>query len=196
MTLPLDAGALDQLFGQARSLHEFLPQPVEDPIILRLYALSRLGPTGFNSQPARYLFIRSPEGKGRLGPSLSPSNRDKTLAAPLNVVVAWDSQFHEYLPSQFPAYDARAFFEKAPEWIEPTAKTNATLQAAYLILAARSLGLDVGPMSGFNAASIDREFFPEGRFRSFLIANLGYGDRSELRPRGPRLAFDAVARIL
>jgi 3-hydroxypropanoate dehydrogenase len=193
---PLGADALAQLFGEARSLHRFLPRPVTDETIARLYELSKFGPTAFNSQPARYVFIRSEEGKRRLGPALSSNNRDKTLIAPLTVVVAWDSRFHEHLPEQFPSYDAKSFFEGAPALIEPSAKTSATLQAAYLFLAARALGLDVGPMSGFKHDLLDREFFPDGRFKSLMLANLGYGDREELRPRLPRLPFSSVARVL
>ena len=188
--------SLDQLFRDARSIHTFTDQPVSDDTLHELYALLRLGPTGFNAQPGRYLFIRSPAAKDRLAGALSSGNRDKTLAAPLNVVVAWDSRFHDHLPSQFPAYDAKAFFDGAPDWIEPTARTNATLQAAYLFLAARALGLDVGPMSGFKPAQIDAEFFPDGRYRSLLLANVGYGVRDALPPRGPRLGFDDVASIL
>jgi len=196
MQEPLDETALNQLFLDARSTHRFLPTAVGEDIIVRLYDLLKLGPTGYNSQPARYLFIRSPEAKAKLAPALSSSNRDKTLAAPLNVVVAWDSRFHDHLPDLFPAYDAKGFFVGAPEWIEPTARTNATLQAAYLFIAARALGLDVGPMSGFKPALIDQEFFPDGRFKSLLLANLGYGDREARKPRGPRLAFQDVARVL
>ncbi len=196
MSSRLDAPALDRLFREARSIHRFRPEPVTDETLRDLHDLAKLGPTGFNSQPARFLFIRSPAAKERLAPALSSGNREKTLAAPLNVVVAYDSRFHEHLPTQFTAYDAKAFFDKAPEWIEPTAKTNATLQAAYLFLAARSLGLDVGPMSGFKPDLLDREFFPDGRYRSLLLANLGYAEARSPEPRGPRLTFAEVARVL
>jgi 3-hydroxypropanoate dehydrogenase len=196
MSTPIADSALDQLFREARSIHRFLSREIPDETLNQIYALSSLGPTGFNSQPARYLFLRSKPAKERLLPALSTSNREKTFAAPVNVIVAWDSRFHEHLPEQFPAYDAKSFFDKSPNYIEPTATTNATLQAAYFFLAVRALGLDVGPMSGFNAAALDKEFFPDGRFRSFLVANIGYGDRSQLAPRGPRLSFDDVATIL
>jgi 3-hydroxypropanoate dehydrogenase len=196
MNAPLDTQSLDRLFRQARSIHRFLPLPVEDDTIGQLYELLKWGPTGFNAQPARYLFIRSAQAKGRLAPALSAGNRDKTLAAPLNVVVAWDSRFHEHLPAQFPGYDAKGFFESTPGWIEPTARTNATLQAAYLFLAARALGLAVGPMSGFKPELIDQAFFPDGRFRSLLLANLGYGNTEGLSARGPRLDFEQVAQLL
>jgi 3-hydroxypropanoate dehydrogenase len=196
MTQALDAQALDQLFREARSIHQFSDRAVSEATLRELYELLKWGPTGFNAQPARYLFLRSPESKARLEPALSSGNRDKTLAAPVTVIVAYDSQFHEHLPSQFPAYDAKGFFDSAPAWIEPAANTNATLQAGYLFLAARALGLDVGPMSGFKADAVNAEFFPDGRFKAFLLANLGYGIRNGLPPRGPRLAFEQVAQVL
>ena len=196
MTQALDPQALDQLFREARSIHQFSDRPVKEETLRELYELLKWGPTGFNAQPARYVFLTSPESKARLESALSSGNRDKTLAAPVTVIVAYDSRFHEHLPSQFPAYDAKGFFESAPGWIEPTANTNATLQAAYLFLAARALGLDVGPMSGFKADEVNAEFFPDGRFKAFLLANLGYGIRNGLNPRGPRLPFDEVAQVL
>ncbi|MBB5190759.1 3-hydroxypropanoate dehydrogenase [Silvimonas terrae] len=196
MTTPLAPAALAQLFDEARSIHRFTDRPVTPATLQQLYELLKWGPTGFNAQPARYLFITTPEAKARLAPALSSGNRDKTLAAPVNVVIAFDSRFHEHLPSQFPAYDAKGFFDGAPDWIEPTARTNATLQAGYLFLAARALGLDVGPMSGFKPDLIDAAFFADGRFKSILLANLGYGERTGLTERGPRLAFADVAQVL
>lgn len=196
MTSPLNDEALDQIFTAARSLHRFLPRPVDDATVHRLYDLAKLGPTGFNAQPARFLFIRSEEAKARLAPALSSSNRAKTLAAPLNAVVAWDSRFHDHLPVQFPAYDAKSFFDANPDWIDRAGVSNAFLQAAYLIIAARALGLDAGPMTGFTPEVLDREFFPDGRLRSLLVLNLGYGDRSELGTRGPRLDFADAVSIL
>lgn len=193
---PLKDSALDQLFREGRSIQRFLPREVPTEVLNQIYALAALGPTGFNSQPARYLFLHSQEAKQRLQPALASSNREKTLAAPINLVVAWDSRFFEHLPQQFLAYDAKAFFDKAPDYVEPTAKTNAILQAGYFFLAVRALGLDVGPMSGFNATALDQEFFPDGRYRSILLANIGYGDRSQLAPRGPRLSFEQVAQVL
>lgn len=193
---PLDRQALAQLFTDARSLHTYLPEPVTDETLQKLYELTKYGPTGFNSQPARYLYLRSPEAKARLAPALSSSNRDKTVAAPVSVVIAWDTQFFEHLPTQFPAYDAKSFFVRSPEWVEPTGKLNATLQAGYFIIAARSLGLDAGPMSGFKPDLIDKEFFPDGRFKTLLLINLGYGDRTNLPARVPRLDYAQVARVL
>jgi 3-hydroxypropanoate dehydrogenase len=196
MPRPLSEAALKQLFYEARSMQRFKSRGVADGTLRRLYDLLRLGPTGFNAQPARYLFIRSPQAKEKLAPALSSSNRAKSLAAAVNVIVAWDSRFYEHLPVQFPAYDASGFFESSPVRIEPAATTNATLQAAYLLLAARALGLDVCPMSGFKTELVNQVFFPDGRFRALLLVNLGYGDRTGLAPRGPRLPFEQVARIL
>jgi 3-hydroxypropanoate dehydrogenase len=188
--------AIDQLFRNARSVQTFLPKPVSSETIQELYELTRWGPTGFNSQPARFLFLQTPEAKARLAPALSSGNRERTLAAPVNVVIAWDSHFHDHLPTQFPAYDAKGFFEKNESLIEPTARTNATLQAAYLILAARALGLDVGPMSGFTPEKVDAEFFPNTSWRSLLLANIGYGDHSDVKPRLPRLSASEAISIL
>jgi 3-hydroxypropanoate dehydrogenase len=188
--------ALDQLFGDARTFNRFAERAIDDATIERLYAELRLGPTGFNAQPARFVFIRSAEAKAKLEPALSSSNRQKTIAAPLNVIVAWDTRFHDHLPTQFLAYDARSYFETRPDAVAPAGITNATLQAGYLILAARALGLDVGPMSGFDAAAVDAAFFPAGDAKSLLLLNLGYGLRDGLTPRGPRLDFATAARIV
>ncbi len=192
----LPAEALDQLFRQARSLHRFQPRPVGDEVVAELYELLKWGPTAFNGQPGRYLFIKSAEARAKLVPALSPGNQQKTAEAPLTVVVAYDSRFHEHLPSQFPAYDAKGFYDGLPQLVEPHARTNASLQAAYLILAARSLGLDAGPMAGFDPAAVDAAFFPDGRWRSLLVINLGYGEREAIAPRGPRLGFAEVAQIV
>jgi 3-hydroxypropanoate dehydrogenase len=192
----LPEASLQQLFTAAHSEHHFNHTPVSDDLIQQLYDLVKLGPTGFNAQPARYLFIRSREQKERLAPHLSASNREKTLAAPLNLIVAYDSQFHHELPTQFPAYDARSFFEKSPDWIIPSASLNATLQAGYLIIAARALGLSVGPMSGFNAAHVDASFFQDGQYKSFLLLNIGFIDAPTNQKRGPRLAFEKVVHII
>lgn len=192
----LNEQALDQLFRSARSTQTFLPEIVKSEIIAELYELTKWGPTGFNSQPARFLFLQTQEAKARLAPALSSSNRERTLAAPVNVIIAWDSSFHDQLPTQFPAYDAKSFFEKNNSLIEPSARTNATLQAAYFFLAVRSLGLDVGPMSGFTPEKVDAEFFPNSTWRSLLLANIGYGDHANVKPRLPRLAFDEAVAIL
>lgn len=190
------SNSIDRIFLQARSLHQFLDKPVSDETLKAIYERAKWAPTGFNAQPARLLFLKSPEAKARLAPALSSSNRDKTLAAPVNVVIAWDSRFHDQLPTQFPAYDARTLFENNAALIEPSGKTNATLQASFFFLAARSFGLDVGPMSGFSNDKVDAEFFNDSHWKSLLLVNLGYGDYSAIKPRGPRLAFTEAALVL
>lgn len=192
----IDSSALDQIFLNARTFNRFNPQPVDDATLRRLYDLLKCGPTSFNCQPARFVFLRSAAARERLRPALAPGNADKTMAAPLTVIVATDTRFFEYLPEQFPAVDALRLFADNPELAERTAFRNGTLQGAYLIIAARAIGLDCGPMSGFDNAKVDAEFFPDGRWRSNFLVNLGYGDPAGNYPRGPRLLFEAAARIL
>jgi 3-hydroxypropanoate dehydrogenase len=192
----LDSQALAKAFTSARTFNKFKPEPVSDDTLHALYELLKWGPTAMNSQPGRYLFLRSEAAKQRLKPALSPGNLDKTLAAPVAVVVAIDTRFFEHLPEQFPAYDAKPMFEGNPAMAEATATRNGTLQGAYLIVAARMLGLDCGPMSGFDAAKVNAEFFPDGRLRANFLVNLGYGDAGGNHPRGPRLTFDTAATIL
>lgn len=187
--------ALDQLFRAARTVHAFRPVPVTDELIHKLYELVKWGPTAFNAQPARYVFVRSEEAKAKLKPALSAGNSAQTLAAGVTVIVAHDTRFYEHLPTQFPAYDAKPIFENSAEAAQATAFRNSSLQGAYLILAARALGLDAGPQSGFNAALVDQAFFPDGRYRSNFLLNLGVADPSGTFERGPRLAFDEVAEI-
>jgi 3-hydroxypropanoate dehydrogenase len=193
---PLDAHALDQLFREARTHAEWLERPVSDAQLRELYALMKWAPTSANASPARVVFVKSPEAKERLLLSLAPGNIEKTRKAPVTAIVAHDLDFAEQLPELFPYTDARSWFTGNQPLIESTAFRNGSLQGAYLILAARALGLDAGPMSGFDNAQLDREFFPDGRIRSNFLVNLGYGDRSKLHPRGPRLGFDQAAQIL
>jgi nitroreductase len=197
MTAPLPLVALEQTFLNARTFNKFTDQPVSDALLQQLYDLAQWGPTSMNCQPARYVFVRSAEAKARLAPALSPGNLDKTMAAPVCVIVAQDSRFHEYLPTQFPAgTSAPAMFASNAALAEATAARNSTLQGAYLIIAARQLGMDCGPMGGFDAAKVNAEFFPDGRFKANFLINLGYGDPSGNRPRGPRLPFETVASVL
>lgn len=196
MTACLPQSVLDRLFVEARTSHSFLDQAVDDETIRRLYELLKWGPTAMNSQPGRYVFVRSPEQKARLAPALFPGNRDKTIAAPLTTLVAYDSRFHERMGEVFPPYASRPVFHDTPDIVEPTARLSSALQGAYLILAARSLGLAVGPMTGFDADQVSRAFFPDGRHRVFLMANLGYAGPAAGRPRHPRFEFDDVAQIL
>lgn len=193
---PLPEAALDQLFREARTVHAFKPVPVSDELIQRLYELLKWGPTAFNAQPARYVFVRSPEAKAKLRPALSSGNVAQTDAAAVTVIVAHDKRFHDHLPRQFPAYDARPLFDGNPALAEATAFRNSSLQGAYLILAARALGLDAGAQSGFNPQAVDEAFFPDGRYAVNFIVNLGVADHAGTLPRGPRLAFDDVARIV
>lgn len=189
--------ALDLIFRSARSFNRFTDQPVSDDTLRQLYELLKWGPTSMNCQPARYVFVKSAEAKARLKPGLAPGNADKTMAAPVTVIVAQDPRFYEQLPAQFPAVPgARDMFAGNAALAEATAFRNSSLQAAYLIVAARALGLDCGPMSGFDAAKVDAEFFPGGEFKSNMLINLGYGDAAGNYPRGPRLGFDEVARIV
>lgn len=188
--------SLDQLFRKARTVHAFQPVPVTDATILQLYELLKWGPTAFNAQPARYVFVRSAEAKARLLPAVSSGNRAQTAAAGVTVIVAQDTQFYEHLPSQFPAYNAKPLFEGNAQAAESTAFRNASLQGAYLILAARAQGLDVGAQSGFDAAAVNQAFFPDGRWQANFLVNLGVADHQATHPRGPRLAFDEVAHIV
>lgn len=192
----LSQQALEQLFGGAHTAHAFAPLPVPDEQLQALYDLLRWGPTSFNCQPARFVFVRSTAAKERLKAALSPGNVAQTMAAPVTVIVARDTRFYEHLPDQFPAYDAKPIYEKNPAAAEEAGMRNGSLQGAYLILAARALGLDCGPMSGFNAAAVDAAFFPDGRFKSNFLVNLGVADPQGNHPRGPRLDFSVAARIV
>lgn len=194
---PIAPDVFDQVFRTARTFNAFTGREVPDALLRELYALLRWGPTSMNCQPARYVFVKSDAAKDRLAPALSAGNVAKTMAAPVTVIVATDTRFHEHLPTQFPANaKAAALFAGNAALAESTAFRNGTLQGAYLIVAARLLGLDCGPMSGFDAARLNAEFFPDGRYRANFLVNLGYGDPHGNYPRGPRLDFDTVAQIL
>jgi 3-hydroxypropanoate dehydrogenase len=196
MSEALSDQALDQAFRDARTFHKFTDRLVDDATLRALYDLYRWGPTAMNCQPARVVFVRSAEAKQRLKPALMPGNVDKTMAAPVTAIVAYDSRFFEHLPTQFPANPgARDMFAGNPAMALDTATRNGTLQGAYLIIAARMLGLDVGPMSGFNATAVNEAFFPDGRWKANFLVNLGWGDPGGSRPRGARLDFEQVARI-
>ncbi len=192
----LSTEALDQLFVHARTHNGFTPEPIPEATLRRLYDLMKWGPTSMNCQPARLLFVSTPAGKVKLAPALSPGNLDKTLAAPTTVIVAIDSRFYEHLPKMFPSHDAQTMFAGNAELAASTAMRNGTLQGAYLILAARALGLDCGPMSGFDADKLNAAFFPDGRYQANFLCNLGVGDPARLHPRGPRLSFDEACRIV
>lgn len=191
----LDAAALDQLFRSARTHNAWQAKDVPDALLHELYDLLKWGPTSANSSPARFVFVKSAEAKAKLKGTLSPGNLDKTMSAPVTVIVAQDMAFYEKLPQLFPHADARSWFAGNDALIETTAFRNATLQGAYLIMAARALGLDTGAMSGFDNAKVDAAFFAGTTVKSNFLVNLGYGDVAGLFPRSPRLSFDDAARI-
>src|SRR6476469_5542005 len=206
----LDDAALDQLFREARTHSDWLDKPVSDETLKKLYDLMKWAPTSANGSPARFVFIRSQEAKARLRPVLAPGNVEKTMTAPVTVIVAYDLLFFEKLPKLFPQSPGmRNLFAGNPQLVEVTAKRNSSLQGAYLMIAARALGLDCGPMSGFDNARLDeeffgagrecggceQEFFPAGHVKSNFLCNLGYGDTSKLYPRAPRLEFNETCTV-
>ncbi|MGE5504253.1 MAG: malonic semialdehyde reductase [Actinomycetota bacterium] len=194
MTAAVDGAALDRLFLDARTHSKFLDRPVGDDLLRRAWELARMGPTSANCQPARIVFVRSDAAKQRLKPALMPGNVDKTMAAPVTAIIGHDLEFYERLPRLFPHADARSWFVGNDALIQATAFRNGTLQGGYFILACRALGLDCGPMSGFDNAKVDAEFFPGGTVRSNFLVNIGWGEASGLHPRGPRLDFDEACR--
>ncbi len=199
MAHPVNDHALDILFRSARSQNGFIEKRVPEVLIRATYDLAKMGPTSANCSPARFLFIQSPEAKQRLLPLMSPGNRDKTLAAPWTVIMAHDLRFQEKIPQLFPHNpDAKGWFDNNRE---QAMMLNATLQTAYFLIAARALGLDCGPMSGFDMAGVNAEFFQSqdgeiAHWRANWICNLGYGDSSKLFPRSPRLSFEEACRII
>jgi 3-hydroxypropanoate dehydrogenase len=196
MSEALNDAALKQLFFDARTFNKFQNKPVDDATLHALVDLMKWAPTSVNAQPARIVFVRSAAAKEKLKPTLMAGNVDKTMAAPVTAIVAFDTSFHDHLPTQFPAMPgARDMFTGNAAFSEATAFRNSSMQGAYLILAARSLGLDIGAMSGFDNAAVDAAFFPEGKWKSNFLINLGYGDSTGNWPRGPRLAFHEMARI-
>lgn len=191
----LNDNALDQLFRTARTQNAFQDRPVEDAQLHALYDLLKWGPTSANMSPGRFVFVKSPEAKEKLRPALSEGNLAKTMIAPVTVIVAYDEDFHEKLPYLFPHTDAKAWFDGPRENRHDAAFRNGSLQGAYLILAARALGLGAGPMSGFDNAKVDAAFFAGTTVKSNFLVNLGYGDPAGVFVRSPRLSFDEAARI-
>jgi 3-hydroxypropanoate dehydrogenase len=207
----VDDKALDTLFREARTFAKWQQRPVADDTLRELYDLLKWAPTSANGTPARFAFLRSSEAKERLRPALAPRNVEKTMTAPVTVIVAYDLKFYKHLAKLFPQNPGMAkLFENSPDLVEATAKRNSSLQGAYLIMAARALGLDCGPMSGFDNAKVDeeffgagkpcfgcdQEFFPEGHVKTNFLCNLGYGDPGALHPRLPRLTFAEVCSLL
>jgi 3-hydroxypropanoate dehydrogenase len=192
----IEDSALDTLFRTARTHARWTSRRIPDRVLQEIYDTLKWGPTSANTSPARFVFVRTAEGRAKLKSALSPGNVEKTMTAPVTVIVATDSAFYERLPTLFPhAPDARDWFADNPALAEDTAFRNATLQGAYLILAARALGLDAGPMSGFDRAMVDELFLAGTTWRSNFLVNLGYGDPTGLHPRNPRLAFDEACRL-
>ncbi|MEX1827815.1 malonic semialdehyde reductase [Luteibacter sp. CQ10] len=197
MSSPLPDASLDQIFLSARTFNAWLDKEVTDDQLRRIYDLAKMGPTSANSSPMRVRFIKSKDAKERLRPFLSEGNLAKTMAAPVTAIVATDFAFYEKLPKLFPHADARSWFEGNQALVEATGARNGSLQGAYLIIAARALGLDCGPMSGFDQAGVDAEFFGGTFIKSNFLVNIGYGDAGTgLFPRSPRLDFDEAAQIL
>ena len=211
MSQAIEDSVLDILFREARTYTTWQPRPVTDQTLRDLYGILKWAPTSANAGPTRFAFLRSKEAKERLRPALAPGNIEKTMTAPVTVIVAYDMKFYEQLPKLFPQSPGlKQMFEGNPQLVEVTAQRNSSLQGAYLILAARALGLDCGPMSGFDNAKVDeeffaagkpcfgceQEFFPEGHVKSNFLCNLGYGDASTLFPRLPRLEFNEACSLL
>ncbi|SHG25317.1 3-hydroxypropanoate dehydrogenase [Microbulbifer donghaiensis] len=210
MSDPISSEALDQLFREARTHSHWLDKPVSDETLKQLYELMKMGPTSANCCPARIVFVKTKEAKERLRPALNEGNVDKTMAAPVTAIIAHDHKFFEYLPKLFPHAPAREWYVDNAELAATTAFRNGSMQGGYFILAARSLGLDCGPMSGFDNAMVDHEFFsekssapafqqehcPDSHIKSNFLCNLGYGDPKLLYPRGPRFEFAEVCKIL
>src|ERR1700678_958596 len=192
----LSEDALNQLFRQARTHNAWLPKRVPVEALREAYELMRMGPTSANSTPARFVFLESEAAKARLLPALAPLNVEKTKVAPVTVIVAWDTEFYEKLPKLLPQKDMRSYFAGNQALAEETAFRNSSLQGGYFILAARAVGLDCGPMSGFDKAKVNAEFFPDGKWEVNFLCNLGYGDHSQLFPRNPRLEFDEACKVL
>ena len=195
--MSLDQEALDTLFVKARTHNAWRDKDVSDELLHKLYDLVKYGPTSANCCPARFVFVKSDEAKEKLRPHMAEGNVEKTMKVPVCAIIAYDLEFYEHLPKLFPHTDAKSWFVGNDDLIKDTAFRNGTLQGAYLILAARSLGLDCGPMSGFDADGVKNAFFPgEENIKVDFLCNLGYGDASKLFPRSPRFGFDEVSEIV
>jgi 3-hydroxypropanoate dehydrogenase len=187
---------LDQIFLKSRTANGFTDQPVPPALLREVYELARMGPTSMNTQPARFVFLVTPESRARLLPALSPGNLDKTRDAPVTVIVANDTKFYDYMPQVWHKPGAKENFESNPALAQGTAARNGTLGGGWFIMAARALGLDCGPMSGVDLAKVNAEFFPDGRLQANFLINLGYGDDSKLFDRNPRLSFEQACTVL
>lgn len=195
MSERLDTAALAQLFTEARTYTTWRKQDVPDALLRELVTLMRWAPTSANCSPVRIVFVTSSEAKSKLKPLLMEGNVEQTMSAPATAIIGHDMEFYEHLPRLYPHADARSWFAGKPDFIATSAFRNGTLQGGYLILAARALGLDCGPMSGFDNAGVDAAFFSGTTVKSNFLCNLGYGDPAGLYPRSPRFNFDEIARI-
>ncbi|MEI6768223.1 MAG: malonic semialdehyde reductase [Betaproteobacteria bacterium] len=195
--MTIDQNAMNALFNEARTANGFIDKAVPTELLHKVYDLAKMGSTSMNCQPARYIFLTTPAAKERVLPAMSPGNLDKTKGAPVTVIIATDNQFYENMPKVFPNKpDAKEMFAGNAGLAAGTASRNGTLGGAYFMIAAKAHGLDCGPMSGFDAAKVNQEFFPDGRFSVNFIVNLGYIDTSKLFPRNPRLSFDEACQVL
>jgi 3-hydroxypropanoate dehydrogenase len=191
----LSSDALALLFNEARTHNAFVDKPVPEELLRRAVDLAKMGPTSANQSPLRVVFLRSKEAKQRLAPALMPGNLDKTLAAPVVAITGYDLKFYEHLPFLMPHVDAKSWFSGNPTFAAHSSFQNGTLQVAYFLLALRAVGLDTGPMTGFDNAKVDAEFFAGTDVKSNVIVNIGYGDYEKLFPRSPRFAFDQIAKF-
>ena len=192
----LDDTSIELILSGARSHYAWTDKPIEDDIIYKLYDIVKMGSTSMNGCPARFVFVKTPEGKERVAKSLKPANVQKMMGAPLTVIVAYDTEFWKELPKLFPHEDRRHLFKDKPEYSEETAFRNSTLQGGYLMIAARALGLDIGAMSGFSNKIVDEEFFQGTSVKSNFLCNIGYADETALFQRLPRFAFDDVCEVV
>jgi len=195
MREPLNGAGLDLLFNAARAHNGWKADKITVTQLEQIYDLMKMGPTSANCSPARVIFVMSAEGKEKLKPALSSGNLDKTMAAPATAIIGYDTQFYEYLPELFPHTDARPWFTSNPTLAQETAFRNSSLQGAYLIIAARSLGFDVGPMSGFDPEKVNQAFWPDGRVKVNFLCNIGIGDETKLFGRSPRMPFEKFCKI-
>lgn len=195
MNTAISITSIQQLFTAARTHHAWLDKPVADGLLREIYDLAKWGPTSANTSPLRIVFVKSKSAKEKLLPAIAGPNVEQVLAAPVTAIIAYDQKFHDQLPTLFPAYDMRPMFVANPSLSEQTAFRNSSLQGAYFILAVRALGLDAGPMSGFDNAKVDQAFFEKFSWKSNFLCNIGYGDAAKLHPRGPRLSFDEACVI-
>ncbi len=196
--MPVDKHALDVLFNNARTFNEWQDKDVPEVLLKQVYDLAKMAPTSANCQPMRVVYVKSDEAKEKLKGCLMEGNVDKTMAAPVTAIIAHDMEFYEHLPELFPHTDAKSWFtgEGKEQFVHDTAFRNGSLQGAYFIMAARAVGLDCGPMSGFNSKKVDELFLGDTKWKSNFLCNLGYGDESSLHPRSPRPNFDDFCRIV